>query len=174
MDNFETDNQDKSNLVGDANDCIHGSKFEKCVDCQIFLLTRSNERLKSAMEVSVHNHNLVYKLNQELSDLKSKVMSDAVDKEQADIKRNDENLALIDEVRELKDALEYTTDAMQKARAWDDLEALVKEACYLSICEDFEITSSLDFFTSYDCLYLGGSDLKEAVSNALESIKGES
>ena len=61
-----------------------------------------------------------------------------------------------------------------KAQAWDDLEVLVKEAGYLSICEDFEIKSSLDFFTSSKTLFHGGNyDLKEAVSKALISIKGE-
>ena len=101
---FETDNQDKSNLVGDA-----------------------------------------------------KVMSDAVDVEQELIRLKDEN-------RELK----------EKAKAWDNLEALVAgNTCYVEIGNN---SLSVERFYVDDpyIRYEDVTDLKEAVSSAIESIRGES
>jgi hypothetical protein len=98
---FETDNQDKSNLVGDA-----------------------------------------------------KVMSDAVDVEQ--------------ELIRLKD------DLRAKAKAWDDLEALVAgNTCYVEIGNN---SLSVERFYVDDpyIRYEDVTDLKEAVSSAIESIRGES
>ena len=101
---FETDNQDKSNLVGDA-----------------------------------------------------KVMSDAVDVEQELIRLKDEN-------RELK----------EKAKAWDNLEALVAgNTRYVEIGNN---SLSIERFYVDDpyIRYEDVTDLKEAVSSAIESIRGES
>ena len=102
MDNFKTDNQDKSNLVGD-------------------------------------------------------VMSDAVDVEQELIRLKQEN-------RELK----------EKAKAWDNLEALVAgNTCYVEIGNN---SLSVERFYVDDpyIRYEDVTDLKEAVSSAIESIRGES
>ncbi len=101
---FETDNQDKSNLVGDA-----------------------------------------------------KVMSDTVDVEQELIRLKDEN-------RELK----------EKAKAWDNLEALVAgNTRYVEIGNN---SLSIERFYVDDpyIRYEDVTDLKEAVSSAIESIRGES
>ena len=125
---FETDNQDKSNLVGDA-----------------------------------------------------KVMSDAVDAVQLALKRNDERLALIDEVRELKqEALDLKVvirHIEDEAKAWDDLEALVKETKSGIVLHP----NQDDYWHRFIVGDAGNVPLfsskefsKEAVSNALESIKGES
>lgn len=125
MSNFETDNQDKSNLVGDA-----------------------------------------------------KLMSDAVDVEQ-------ERLALIDEVRELKadwsanletkKALMFSLEHVikerdkleEKAKAWDDLEAFMDKEGSIEISINISGRIFIDDFNM-------GETLKESISNALKSIKGES
>ena len=106
MDNFKTDNQDKSNLVGD-------------------------------------------------------VMSDAVDVEQELIRLKQEN-------RELK----------EKAKAWDDLEALVnicREKEYsLYVDEMSQNPNQITIDTGHSNLFFYSSDLKVSISNALTSIRGES
>ena len=85
------------------------------------------------------------------------IISQLVDPEQEVLRLKDEN-------RELK----------EKAKAWDDLEALVKE------CDsdrfDFRINLHNISITHYgDTLtHFGDFFSKKAVSNALESIRGES
>ena len=84
----------------------------------------------------------------------AKVMSDAVDVEQ--------------ELIRLKD------DLRAKAKAWDDLEALVAgNTCYVEIGNN---SLSVERFYVDDpyIRYEDVTDLKEAVSSAIESIKGES
>ena len=108
MSNFETDNQDKSNLVGN-----------------------------------------------------SKVMSDAVNVEQ-------ERLALIDEVSKLQDLvidnIATILSYKEKAKAWDDLEAVMNTS------KGIEINMEGDHY--YIDNLLMGKDLKIAISHELESIKG--
>jgi len=102
-------------------------------------------------------------------------MSDAVDREQ-------EALRLIAENEDLLNALEHVIKERdhleEKAKAWDDLEALV------NLCRDSEFGLSVDQYSQepnqvtidkgeIDC-YFYSSDLKVSVSNALKSIKGES
>jgi hypothetical protein len=84
----------------------------------------------------------------------AKVMSDAVDVEQ--------------ELIRLKD------DLRAKAKAWDDLEALVAgNTCYVEIGNN---SLSVERFYVDDpyIRYEDVTDLKEAVSSAIESIRGES
>jgi hypothetical protein len=99
MSNFETDNQDKSNLVGDA-----------------------------------------------------KVMSDAVDREQ--------------ELIRLKD------DLRAKAKAWDDLEALMSSDKGPLLIGYSEYNGQS--LVKYNGVFYGCNTITEGVSNALESIRGES
>jgi hypothetical protein len=106
----------------------------------------------------------------------AKVMSDAVDVEQELIRLKQEN-------RELK----------EKAKAWDNLEALVAgNTCYVEIgnnslsVERFYVDDPYIRYKDKVKEILGRSpdksdsvvedvtDLKEAVSSAIESIRGES
>ena len=131
MSNFETDNQDKRNMVGPE-----------------------------------------------------EVMDKAVNVEQ-------ERLSLIDEVRELKEQVEMLKGMVgilevpdddskewqsmkEKAKAWDNLEALVAgNTCYVEIGNN---SLSVERFYVDDpyIRYEDVTDLKEAVSSAIESIRGES
>jgi hypothetical protein len=61
---------------------------------------------------------------------------------------------------------------------WNDcglvLEALVKSECYVSVCEDGSICSSVDLFSSYKVLCDDeGADFKSAICEAYLSAKGE-
>jgi len=140
MTDFKTNNQDKSNLVGDAK----GMDISELV---------GNAMVDDAQEI--------IRLKQEVRELK-------------------------DEVRELEfnmgeNHLSYQTQIInltKRAKAWDDLEALV------NLCRDSEFGLSVDQYSQepnklvidkgeIDC-YFYSSDLKVSVSNALESIRGES
>jgi len=116
----------------------------------------------------------------DMENFRTEIMSDAVDKEQ-------ERLALIDEVRELKDEvrelefnmgenhLSYQTQIVnltRRAKAWDDLEALVE-------LRRPHVTKMSYFRSEYVCSSTFGEcsravNLAAAVSNALTSIRGES
>ena len=102
-----------------------------------------------------------------------------------------ERLALIDEVRELKEQVEMLKGMVgilevpdddskewqsmkEKAKAWDNLEALVTgNTCYVEIGNN---SLSVERFYVDDpyIRYEDVTDLKEAVSSAIESIRGES
>lgn len=90
----------------------------------------------------------------------AKLMSDAVDKEQGILKR-------LDELRVIK----------EKAKAWDDLEELMNILCaairILPLQDDYWdkfIVAPMNGST----IYSESNFSKEAVSNALKSIRGES
>ncbi len=84
----------------------------------------------------------------------AKVMSDAVDVEQ--------------ELIRLKD------DLRAKAKAWDDLEALVAgNTCYVEIGNN-SLSVKRFYVDDPYIRYEDVTDLKEAVSSAIESIRGES
>ena len=102
-----------------------------------------------------------------------------------EIKRlEQEILELKDGIRDMsfkmgESHLSYQTEIIElkeKAKAWDDLEALVngcdKQYREISIENDCLQVSGSDIYETFRCDF-NKETLKEAVSNALESIKGE-
>ena len=142
---FETDNQDKRNLVGMVADEYDSGLLSDFGGGDVEWW---QDYIRS--EVAAANE---FHMDQD----NSKVMSDAVDVEQELIRLKDEN-------RELK----------EKAKAWDNLEALVAgNTCYVEIGNN---SLSVERFYVDDpyIRYEDVTDLKEAVSSAIESIRGES
>jgi len=203
MDNFNTDNQDEINMVGKL----------KVMD-----KWTSNLGVIKRLGITFFAQEVCTELNgfdRALSELREKVMSDAVDVEQ-------ERLALIDEVRELKEKLEqkshsyykyritatdeinelkdklalecakavsrndfiatvtgvdWDKDTYEKARAWDNLEALYvicgEQCLAIEIKGNHHFHSLKILFKGIE-RFISKDFSKEAVSNALESIRGES
>lgn len=103
-----------------------------------------------------------------------RIMSDAVDMEQELIRLKDESRQIqIDYYKLMKVNIELD----KKAKAWDDLEALVnicREKEYsLYVDEMSQTPNQITIDTGHSNKAFYSCDLKESVSNALESMRGE-
>ncbi len=113
-----------------------------------------------------------------MENFRTETMRDAVDREQEIIRLKGEESRLCDLIAEVRGQLCAANlliiKQKSKAKAWDDLEEIMNKNYRIGFDKQGEITtayllSSLDVNHEYT-----GSSLTEAVSNALESIKGES
>ena len=119
------------------------------------------------------------------------IFHELVKHEQNLVKIKDKNYDLEQEVLRLKDEvrdLEFNTGEVhlyyqnkiikleEKAKAWDDLEALVESTSGNKKFTElfYNSENQCHFLAGNEGMHNDGKTLAEAVSNALESIRGES